>query len=56
MTHIDRLTIYSVLCFITACSLFIVPMSGVFALPMIGLLAAIIGILVEMHDWPGWEC
>jgi len=51
VTAIDRLTIYSVLCFVAFCALVFRGTAEVSLLPLIGLSAALIGIWLEMHRW-----
>lgn len=53
MTAIDRLTIYSVMCFISFCAMVLRTPAETSLLPIVGMSAAIIGIWVEMHNWTG---
>ncbi len=53
LTALDRLTIYSVLCFISFCAMVLSsPTQGSVA-PLIGVVATIIGMWLEMHKWSG---
>ncbi len=51
LTALDRLTIYSVLCFIAFCALVLRSPVDASFMPLLGLSAAIIGIWVEMRRW-----
>ncbi len=51
LTALDRLTIYSVMCFISFCALVLRTPAETSFLPLIGLTATIIGIWIEMHKW-----
>ena len=51
LTTLDRLTIYSVLCFIAFCALVLKTSVGPSAMPLLGLSAAIFGIWIEMRRW-----
>jgi len=52
LTALDRLTIYSVLCFISFCSLVMMKTSVEHSfIPLIGVIASIGGIWIEMHLW-----
>ena len=53
LTALDRLTIYSVLCFISFCALVLRTPDETSLLPIVGMSATIIGIWIEMHRWPG---
>ncbi len=54
LTALDRLTIYSVMCFISFCSLVMMKTSVEHSLmPLIGVIASIGGIWLEMHLWKG---
>lgn len=50
-TALDRLTIYSVLCFIAFCALVLKTSSETSFFPLIGLSASIFGIWIEMRRW-----
>ncbi|MGP8308539.1 hypothetical protein [Vibrio sp. YIC-376] len=51
LTALDRLTIYSVLCFISFCGLVLRAPAETSLLPLVGVIATIIGIWIEMHKW-----
>ncbi|MBY6199376.1 hypothetical protein [Vibrio hangzhouensis] len=51
LTTLDRLTIYSVLCFIAFCALVLKTSVEPSAMPLLGLSAAIFGIWIEMRRW-----
>ncbi len=51
LTALDRLTIYSVLCFISFCALVFRTPAEISLLPIVGVVAAIMGIWLEMHKW-----
>lgn len=51
LTALDRLTIYSVLCFISFCSLVIRTPAEPSLMPLLGVIASISGIWLEMHLW-----
>ncbi|PNQ68699.1 hypothetical protein [Vibrio sagamiensis] len=51
LTALDRLTIYSVLCFISFCALVLRAPSETSMLPLIGVFATIFGIWIEMRKW-----
>lgn len=51
LTALDRLTIYSVMCFISFCALVLRTPAETSFLPLIGVTATIIGIWIEMHKW-----
>ena len=53
LTVLDRLTIYSVLCFISFCALVLRTPGETSLMPLVGMSATIIGIWVEMHKWSG---
>ncbi len=54
LTALDRLTIYSVMCFISFCSLVMMKASVEHSfIPLIGVVASIGGIWLEMHLWQG---
>lgn len=53
LTALDRLTIYSVLCFISFCALVLRTPAEASIMPIIGIAATIIGIWVEMRRWGG---
>ncbi len=54
LTALDRLTIYSVMCFISFCSLVMMKTSVEHSLmPLIGVIASIGGIWLEVHLWNG---
>ena len=49
LTALDRLTIYSVLCFISFCALVLRTPGETSLMPLVGMSATIIGIWIEMH-------
>ncbi|MYM61332.1 hypothetical protein GTG28_19125 [Vibrio sp. OCN044] len=51
MNELDRLTVYSVLCFMCFCSLVLRPSYEVSLLPIVGMLATIFGIWFETRYW-----
>ncbi|MDN3679368.1 hypothetical protein [Vibrio tapetis] len=51
LNRLDRLTIYTVLGFITFCALVLRTSPNVSLLPLIGLFSTIFGIGVEMYRW-----
>ncbi|MDN3697384.1 hypothetical protein QWY97_08445 [Vibrio cortegadensis] len=51
LTALDRLTIYSVLCFISFCALVLRSPEDASFMPLIGMSATIIGIWIEMRRW-----
>ncbi|HIF5807606.1 TPA: hypothetical protein ACX3EM_004120 [Vibrio parahaemolyticus] len=51
LTALDRLTIYSVLCFISFCALVLRTPAETSLMPLAGMSATIIWI--EMHKWSG---
>ncbi len=51
LTALDRLTIYSVLCFISFCALVLRTPAETSFLPLVGVVATIVGIWIEMHKW-----
>jgi len=51
LNRLDRLTIYTVLGFITFCALVLGGAPKVSFLPLVGLVATLIGIGVEMYRW-----
>ncbi len=53
LTALDRLTIYSVLCFLAFCSLVMNTHGEESFMPLIGVIASIGGIWLEMHQWKG---
>ncbi|ALM69531.1 hypothetical protein [Vibrio vulnificus] len=53
LTALDRLTIYSVLCFISFCALVFITPAETSLMPILGMSATIIGIWIEMHRWSG---
>lgn len=54
LTALDRLTIYSVLCFISFCALVMgTDPANVSWIPVIGMCASILGIWLEMRHWQG---
>lgn len=54
LTALDRLTIYSVMCFISFCSLVMMKTAVEHSLmPLIGVIASIGGIWLEVHLWNG---
>lgn len=52
MTSLDRLTIYSVLCFISFCALVLHSSAEPSYMPLLGMVATVVGIWLEMHRWP----
>ncbi len=53
LTALDRLTIYSVMCFISFCSLVIKTPVEQSLMPLVGVIASLSGIWLEMHLWQG---
>ncbi|MGC9403940.1 hypothetical protein [Vibrio genomosp. F10] len=53
LTALDRLTIYSVLCFISFCALVLRSPADLSLIPLFGLSATILGIWLEMRRWTG---
>lgn len=53
LTALDRLTIYSVLCFISFCSLVMNTATEPSLMPLLGVIASTSGIWLEMHLWQG---
>ncbi|EOX4810483.1 hypothetical protein [Vibrio alginolyticus] len=53
LTALDRLTIYSVLCFISFCALVLRTPADTSLTPLVGMVATIIGIWIEMCRWSG---
>ncbi|EPY1012827.1 hypothetical protein ABMX68_20715 [Vibrio vulnificus] len=53
LTALDRLTIYSVLCFISFCALVFRTPAETSLMPILCMSATIIGIWIEMHRWSG---
>ncbi|MDW3114735.1 hypothetical protein [Vibrio sp. 1727] len=53
LTALDRLTIYSVLCFISFCALVLRTPADASLTPLVGMVATIIGIWIEMRRWSG---
>ncbi|EMA8959896.1 hypothetical protein U5315_004029 [Vibrio fluvialis] len=53
LTALDRLTIYSVLCFISFCALVMRSPAETSLMPLLGVSASIFGIWLEMHRWQG---
>ncbi len=53
LTTLDRLTVYSVLCFISFCALVSQTTHNVSLLPLIGMSASVIGIWLEMRRYDG---
>ena len=51
LTALDRLTIYSVFCFISFCALVLRTPSDTSLMPVIGMIATILGIWIEMRKW-----
>ena len=51
LTALDRLTIYSVLCFISFCALVLRTPAETSLMPLVGVIATILGILIEMNKW-----
>lgn len=53
LTALDRLTIYSVLCFISFCALVMRTPAETSLIPLAGVGASILGIWLEIHLWKG---
>lgn len=53
MKSIDRITVYSSLSFICFCALLFRTGDSPSLLPVVGLLAAVFGIVLEVHFWKG---
>ncbi|EJK2115688.1 hypothetical protein BOO29_17465 [Vibrio navarrensis] len=53
LTALDRLTIYSVMCFISFCALVFRTPAETSLMPVVGMSVTIIGIWLEMHLWSG---
>ncbi|WP_341660309.1 hypothetical protein [Vibrio sp.] len=51
MNELDRLTIYSVLCFMCFCALVLRPSYEVSLLPIAGMVATVFGIWFETRCW-----
>ncbi|WP_319535859.1 hypothetical protein [uncultured Vibrio sp.] len=51
LTALDRLTIYSVLCLISFCALVLRTPAETSLMPVVGVIATILGILIEMNKW-----
>jgi hypothetical protein len=51
MTALDRLTIYAVLCFISFCALVLRSPAESSFMPILGMMATVVGIWLEMHRW-----
>ncbi|MDN3615655.1 MAG: hypothetical protein ACPG5L_09015 [Vibrio gallaecicus] len=51
LTALDRLTIYSVLCFISFCALVLRTPAEASLTPLIGVVVTLGGIWVEMRRW-----
>ncbi|MDV6253702.1 hypothetical protein [Vibrio sp. EA2] len=51
LTALDRLTIYSVLCFISFGALVVSKPADSSLMPLVGVIATILGIWIEMHKW-----
>lgn len=51
LTALDRLTIYSVLCFISFCALVLRTPAETSLTPLIGVVVTLGGIWVEMRRW-----
>ena len=51
LTALDRLTIYSVLCFISFCALVLRSPAEASIMPVLGMVATIFGIWIEMRRW-----
>ncbi|BDR12037.1 hypothetical protein [Vibrio sp. STUT-A11] len=51
LTALDRLTIYSVLCLISFCALVLRTPAETSLMPLVGVIATILGILIEMNKW-----
>ncbi|ARC90950.1 hypothetical protein B6A42_00695 [Vibrio coralliilyticus] len=52
LTALDRLTIYSVLCFVSFCALVLRTPAESSFMPLLGMVATVVGIWLEMHRWP----
>ena len=55
LTQMDRLTIYCVLCFITFCSLVLRSPNEMNIFPVVGLVAAALGLWFELTNSPELE-
>ncbi|MGF1726508.1 hypothetical protein [Photobacterium nomapromontoriensis] len=55
LTQLDRLTIYSVLCFITFCSLMLRSPNDISLFALGGLIAAALGLWFELTHSPDLE-
>ncbi|OEE71542.1 hypothetical protein [Vibrio ordalii] len=53
LTALDRLTIYSVLCFISFCALVMRTPAETSWMPLFGVSTSLVGIWLEMHLWKG---
>ena len=51
MTGLDRLTLYSVLCFMCFCALVLSPSNKGFLTPIAGMVATVVGIWFETRGW-----
>ena len=51
MNELDRLTVYSVLCFMCFCALVLRPSHDASLLPIVGIVATIFGIWFETRCW-----
>jgi len=55
LTQLDRLTIYSVLCFITFCSLMLRTPDDISLFALVGLIAAALGLWFELTHSSDFE-
>ncbi|WP_284194092.1 hypothetical protein [Vibrio zhanjiangensis] len=53
VNELERLTVYSVLCFMCFCALVLRPSSEVSLLPIAGMVATVVGIWCETRCWSG---
>ncbi|MDA0150446.1 hypothetical protein [Vibrio sp. LaRot3] len=51
LTTLDRLSIYSVLCFIALCTLVTRSSTEGSLMPLVGVAATIVGIWLEIRQW-----
>lgn len=51
MKSVDRMTIYSSLCFICLCALLLRSENTFSLIPVFGLLVSIVGIVLEVRFW-----
>ncbi|MDN3608613.1 hypothetical protein ACODM8_19265 [Vibrio ostreicida] len=53
MTVLDRVTTYSVLCLLSLCALVFRSSEDVSLMPLLGVVATVLGIWLEMHSYSG---